>query len=295
MAKAVFTASESSAYDDQIEVHYHFPKRYLSAVQRAVGDFIVYYEPRDSSGATKARGRLAYFAVARVTGIRPDLSRADHFYADLDQFLEFDSAVPFRSGMQFYESGLKKSDGTPNQGRFGWSVRTIPDDEFNAILKAGFSAPLEAWDTDKIGVQEEFPDYVERRVVEQVVRRPFRDIAFRRHVRSAYDNTCAVSGLRLINGGGRPEVQAAHIRPVEEGGPDTVRNGIALTGTIHWLFDRGLISFDDELRTLVSPLGVPAGLEKLVRPNQRLLLPERSGLQPHRKYLDWHRENRFKY
>jgi hypothetical protein len=54
-------------------------------------------------------------------------------------------------------------------------------------------------------------------------------------------NTCAVTGLCLLNGGGRPEVQAAHIRAVEANGPDTVRNGLALTATVHWMFDRGLI------------------------------------------------------
>lgn len=43
MANAVFTTSESSAYDDQPELRYHFPKTYLSQVERAVGDWIVYY------------------------------------------------------------------------------------------------------------------------------------------------------------------------------------------------------------------------------------------------------------
>lgn len=295
MTKAVLTASESSAYDDEIETRYHFPKRYLGTVQKAVGDFIIYYEPRESAGSIRTRGRLAYFAVALLKGIRPDPSRADHFYADLEQFLEFDTAVPFRHSEHFYESALRKADGSPNQGKFGWSVRAIPDNEFDAILKTGFSTPLEAWEAPKKVGEEDPPEYVDRPVVEQVVRRPFRDVAFRRHVRTAYDNTCAVTGLRLINGGGRPEVQAAHIRPVEEGGPDTVRNGIALTGTVHWLFDRGLISFDDDFNTLVSPRGVPTGLEKLVKEHQRLVLPANPGKQPHRKYLEWHRENRFKY
>jgi hypothetical protein len=37
--------------------------------------------------------------------------------------------------------------------------------------------------------------------------------------------------LQIINGGGRTEVQAAHIRPVAAGGSDSVRNGLALSGT----------------------------------------------------------------
>jgi putative restriction endonuclease len=56
----------------------------------------------------------------------------------------------------------------------------------------------------------------------------------------------------LINGKGRPEVEAAHIMPVEENGPVSVQNGIALSGTVHWMFDRGLLSMDDDYTILRS-------------------------------------------
>ena len=65
-----------------------------------------------------------------------------------------------------------------------------------------------------------------RPVVEATITRPFRDRVFARHIQEAYDRTCAVSGLQILNGGGRPEVQAAHIRPVAEQGSNSVRNGI---------------------------------------------------------------------
>jgi putative restriction endonuclease len=44
----------------------------------------------------------------------------------------------------------------------------------------------------------------------------------------------------------------ANIPPVGANGPDTVQNGLALSGTVHWMFDRGLISLSDELDILVS-------------------------------------------
>ena len=138
------------------------------------------------------------------------------------------------------------------------------------------------------------PESVERPLVMQLLRRPFRDAAFRRQVRAAYDNTCAITSLKLLNGGGRPEVQAAHIRPVEENGPDTVRNGVALTGTFHWLFDRGLLSFDDSYRVLLSTSGVPVELERIIRPEGALRVPKEAELRPHPIYLKWHRDNRFK-
>ena len=68
----------------------------------------------------------------------------------------------------------------------------------------------------------------------------------------AYEGRCAVTRLRIINGGGRAEVQAAHVWAVQHGGPDTVRNGIALSSTVHWLFDRHLISLDQDYRLLVA-------------------------------------------
>src|SRR5690606_17279832 len=78
-----------------------------------------------------------------------------------------------------------------------------------------------------------------------------RDRIFRRIVLRAYSERCAISGLKLINGFGRAEVVAAHIRPVEKNGPDIISNGIALSGTVHWMFDRGLLSLSDNLEILV--------------------------------------------
>jgi putative restriction endonuclease len=306
VSSAVFTASESSAYDDEIESRYHFPDRYLNQVQAAIGHYIIYYEPRRNAGPSSSGGRQAYFALARVTAVEADRSTPGHHYAHMADFMEFDRPVPFREGARYYESLLRRSDGQTSRGAFGRSVRSIPPHEFNLILQAGFSLAPEPWDrlsdpqslvADSRGqllLAEDVPEYVARSTVAQIINRKFRDIAFRRHVRNAYQNTCAVTGLRLINGGGRPEVQAAHIRPVEHDGPDTVRNGIALTGTAHWLFDRGLISFSDDYRILLSPHGVPDDLDRLIRKERSLIVPSEAARRPHATYLRWHREHRFK-
>ena len=42
-----------------------------------------------------------------------------------------------------------------------------------------------------------------------------------------------------------------------------MQNGIALSGTIHWLFDRHLISLTDDYRILLSHNKVPAQLRFL--------------------------------
>jgi putative restriction endonuclease len=78
---------------------------------------------------------------------------------------------------------------------------------------------------------------------------------------------------------------------VEAGGPDTVANGIALSGTVHWMFDRGLITLSDagDIR-LSSKINDITSVEKLIYPDRRARLPANENLRPHPRYLAWHRE-----
>lgn len=293
MSNAVFTASASSIYDDLIEERYHFPKTYLKQVEAAVGDWVVYYEPRRTTGPYSATGRQAYFAIAYVTQVVADPTRAGHFYAHMTGYMAFDQPVPFRDASGYRESKLQREDHQTNKGAFGRAARLLPRTEFDDIVQRGISTQLEPWEQTR-AIADNPPEYVVRPIVETLTARKVRDVSFRRQVRAAYRNTCAVTGLCLINGGGRPEVQAAHIRPVEADGPDAVRNGIALTGTAHWLFDRGLMTFSDDYRIMLSPHGVPDDLDKLIRPDRTLALPDTPESRPHPTYLRWHREHRFK-
>src|SRR3546814_17210418 len=131
----------------------------------------------------------------------------------------------------------------------------------------------------------------DRPIVGRFIARPFRDAALARAVKSAYADTCAITGLKIINGGGRSEVQAAHIRPVVSQGPDSVRNGLALSGTIHWMFDRGLISIDDEYSILTGPGCVPDTLERLIRPERCIEAPPQTEIRPHHHFLTFLRQH----
>lgn len=299
MARAVFTHADGSVYDDLPEERYHFPQTYLRAAEAVLGDWIVYYEPRRiEAGSDRTGGRQAYFATARVERIERDWSREGHFYARMRDYTPFANPVPFRRGEDYYESLLMREDGKTSKGAFGRSVRAIPDREFDAILSAGFTGVR-----DELGAEDWVPDsgpdlhdpaapFV-RPMIERLMRRPFRDAAFARQVKVAYAARCAMTGLAIRNGGGRPEVQAAHIRPVADGGPDSVRNGVALCGTAHWMFDRGLVSVDDDYTILIARDHVPKEVAGLIVPDRRLILPTAAHLRPHRDYLAHHRE-RFK-
>jgi putative restriction endonuclease len=131
--------------------------------------------------------------------------------------------------------------------------------------------------------------------VQHFASRMVRDRVFRRIVLRAYDERCAVTRLKLMNGGGRAEVNAAHIRPVEKNGPDIVNNGIALSGTAHWMFDRGLISLGDDLEILVSrQVNDRDSVLGFLNKTGKAFAPVFAKHRPHSNFRHWHRENCFK-
>ena len=300
MTKAIFTTKVTPSYKDLPERRYHFPRTYLNFVQQTVGDYIIYYEPRRSSAELSSRGgRQSYFAAARVDSVIEDNALADHFFAIIDSstYLDFDTAVPFQQYDEYYESALRKNDGSTNKGAFGRAVRLIPDDEFDRILKAGFAPVLGEYRASQevtLPGLSEPPAAFERPIVEMMVSRPFRERSFMYNVRAAYSNRCAITGLKLINGGGRPEVQAAHIQPVASKGPDSVRNGLALSGTVHWMFDRGLISIGDDFKILLAKDRVPDDAVRLLNQSGSINLPKDETLYPNGQYLKFHRDVVFK-
>jgi putative restriction endonuclease len=296
--KGVFEISGSSRYDDFIAERYHFPSRYLAAAKQIEGDWIVYRESRAS------RGRMAYIAVALVKRIDPDPTDPSHYYARVEDYLEFDRPVPYRNPSgRFAERFLREMGKPGDAGRTlrGLSVRLLDQVDFVAIVDAGLSDTLAPENRVRLELDPQHVDAeteqlltarpTARRVEQILLNRKIRDANFRNHVLDAYENTCAVTGLRIVNGGGRAEAQAAHIWSVADGGPDIVQNGLALSATAHWLFDRHLISLDDDFRLLVSHNKVPAELRNLFPSSgEQIRLPKDPTLRPRKEFVAIHRE-----
>jgi putative restriction endonuclease len=282
--KAVFTYSESSKYDDLPEERYHFPKQYLKTVVAAEGDWIVYYRPgRDGSPDMRR-----YFAVARVTSVVSDPATPNHFYAYLRDYLELASPVPYKLSDRYV--GVL----APNQ--FQSAVRSLDEAEFDFILRLGMAPILGARpDQEDLVPPAEEPFDEAHPIIQQVVNRKVRDAAFAKQIVGiAYRGQCAITGLRITNGLGRAEVEAAHIKPVERDGPDSPRNGLALSRTVHWMFDRGLISIDDNFDVLIAKGKVPEPALRLINPERQLLLPNDRRYHPHPQFMRYHRETIFK-
>ena len=120
MTKAVFTTKITPSYNDLPEVRYHFPRTYLNQARQVVGDHIVYYEPRRSSAELSSfGGRQSYFGVARVTAVVQDAAQADHYYALVDDYLDFDRPVPSPKAANIMRAHCRRRMGARTRARLG--------------------------------------------------------------------------------------------------------------------------------------------------------------------------------
>jgi putative restriction endonuclease len=298
MGFGVFIHRSDSIYDDSPAEQYQFPSQYLRRVEACVGDWIIYYEPRKIA---ETRG---YFAIAKVSQIISDSGAPGMYLALIEpgSYLDFANPVPFNGATGPVERGVLNDQGRIS-GRAQSAVRPIAPDDFSRIIELGFEEKIPLLprlddDVPSFSFDEEQTPFrfdQQRDRISITVSRILRDRIFRRVVLRAYDERCAMTGLKFINGRGRAEVAAAHIRPVEAGGPDIVSNGIALSGTAHWMFDRGLISLADNLEILISrQTNDPQGVRSIINKSGCALAPRRISDRPHPHFLKWHREHCFK-
>lgn len=116
--------------------------------------------------------------------------------------------------------------------------------------------------------------------------------AFRVVVTDAYQRRCAITGERTL-----PVLEAAHILPFAEQGPNEVANGLLLRSDFHKLFDLGLVTVTPELSIEISPQIREEwfnGKDYYRLQGQRLAnVPSEPAYRPAADFLRWHNENRF--
>ncbi len=293
MTKGVFLYREDSIYEDRPWEVYQFPPQYFSRASETVGDWVIYMEP------VKA-GRKGYHAVAKVDQITPDPSAPGMFLAIIDpsSYLPFEKNVPFQASGDYPERSVLNEAGRVS-GRAQAAVRTIPAADFNRIVGLGLDTSEESLPrsvrTEASVAEAQVPYKLEQDRVQMLTRRTVRDRVFRTRVLKAYDRRCAFTGFQFINGGGRAEVEAAHIKSVGAKGPDVVQNGLALSGTVHWMFDRGLLTVGDDARILLSNhINDVDGVRKILNRCGHARFPENLNDRPDPQFLAWHRQRCFK-
>ena len=93
-----------------------------------------------------------------------------------------------------------------------------------------------------------------------------------------------------------PALDAAHIRPYEQGGLHTKSNGILLRKDIHSIFDLGYVTVDPDYRFVVSDQmkeRFDNGEEYRRLHGKTLRCPNNRSDWPDQQLLRWHNENIF--
>lgn len=114
--------------------------------------------------------------------------------------------------------------------------------------------------------------------------------AFRVQLTDAYNRRCSISGEKTL-----PVLEAAHIKPHSESGPNKVSNGILLRSDMHKLYDAGYLTFTEDYKVEISPRikeEFENGKEYYrFHGNQLIILPENITNRPAREYIEWHNNN----
>ena len=110
--------------------------------------------------------------------------------------------------------------------------------------------------------------------------------SFRALVTQTYKRRCAITREKIL-----PVLQAAHIRPVAEGGRHRVDNGILMRSDVHTLFDRGYLTVAPDYRLRVSRdlrNDFQNGDYYYEMSGSEIWIPLRTGDRPSQEFLEWH-------
>lgn len=163
-------------------------------------------------------------------------------------------------------------------------------DDHDAIGKrvwAQIEDRLQAHDLSLPAMKERLPEYG----VPFLSRARLGQGAFRVLVTEAYKRKCAITGESIL-----PVLEAAHIKPFSESGPNNTFNGMLLRSDFHKLFDLGLVTVTPDYLVKVSPRIKDEwynGKAYYRLDGQELKLPDDPLDHPRKDLLRWHSENRY--
>ncbi|MGN0499353.1 MAG: HNH endonuclease [Acutalibacteraceae bacterium] len=114
----------------------------------------------------------------------------------------------------------------------------------------------------------------------------FNAVSFRDFIMVGYDNLCAITGT-VIKYESYMNLEAAHIKPKSHGGLFIPNNGMALCRDLHWAFDKGFFTLDDDLCVVVHPRITSEYLnsfngKKIRVPSNQFFVPDLENIKYHR-------------
>ncbi|NDC42608.1 MAG: HNH endonuclease, partial [Chitinophagia bacterium] len=113
--------------------------------------------------------------------------------------------------------------------------------------------------------------------------------AFRVMLIDRYERRCAISGEKTL-----PVLEAAHIKPYADNGPNATNNGLLLRSDLHKLFDDGYLTITEKMSIKVSRRikeEFENGKDYYKFDDMPLRLPKNTNDIPRQDFVSWHNEN----
>ncbi len=197
----------------------------------------------------------------------------------------------FNYGDEFYNVLSAKIDASQIKGG-----HALAGDELNFILQREINIdetpvviPTEVMQVAVIQQQEVLSEQ-DRNIEETRGASLFNSDSFRDFVLMAYEYRCAITG-KVIRHKNLLNLEAAHIQPRAQAGTFLPCNGIALSRDMHWAFDKGFITINDDYEIVIHPELQNSILMEYS--GKQIHLPTDDYFRPEKKFLKHHRENIF--
>ncbi len=113
---------------------------------------------------------------------------------------------------------------------------------------------------------------------------------FRILVTDAYHRCCAITGERTL-----PVLEASHIMPFAQQGPNRISNGLLLRSDLHTLYDQGYLTVTKDFRIEVS-LRIKKEFQNGrhyydLAGRELANVPDDPGERPSQSFLEWHNQH----
>lgn len=132
--------------------------------------------------------------------------------------------------------------------------------------------------------EDDLPAYEDDSELEEIERET-RKAAFREGIYEIYPG-CAICGKLLESPEGSLDLEAAHILPKAQDGPDLLQNGLGLCSQHHWAFDHGWFKISVDYEIHVRDYPQLEGYNELKQYHgEYLQVPGEENLQPHSYYI----------
>lgn len=201
--------------------------------------------------------------------------------SDVDETVYFVELLN-NKGTDLYRACNEKIENSKIRGAHAIYNGTIPEieDKIEQFIKEDIKID--------ICIEETVTKKVENETLKDQMANLFNASSFRDFVMVGYDNKCAITGT-VIRYKNYTNLEAAHIKPKSHGGVFLPNNGLALCRDLHWAFDKGFYTLNDNYEVMVHPKATSDYLKSF--DGKKIYMPNNPFFVPDLENIHYHREN----